>query len=384
MISTEQLVAALEELPARDRELLELSLCRGVPDEALAARFEVDEPEVARRRAATVERLSGLLDLEDAEDPDDLLNALLEPSNWPKTGARPTEGVPAADKPAPAPPPAAKPELLAARSRPRGSAEAPTFSRRRRLAPVAIAAGVLVVLGAAVGALTQFAGSGGEDSERHFVPAAAGTGQLERAASEKMPPGNVTATVRGRPVLFSRPGGGRRRVLGVRTEFESPRVFGVLRREGDWLAVQAPELENGQVGWLRADDAELASTAWSLHADLSRRSIEVRRNGRAVRRLKVAVGAPGNPTPKGRFSVTDKLKVTNPSSPYGCCVLALSGHQVDLPPDWPGGDRLAVHATRDLSSIGKPASLGCMRALPEQARWLIDTIPLGSPIFIEA
>ena len=66
------------------------------------------------------------------------------------------------------------------------------------------------------------------------------------------------------------------------------------------------------------------------------------------------------------------------------CVLALSGHQVDLPPDWPGGDRLAVHATRDVSSIGKPVSLGCMRTQSKQARWLIDTIPLGSPIFIGA
>jgi len=110
----------------------------------------------------------------------------------------------------------------------------------------------------------------------------------------------------------------------------------------------------------------------------------VRKNGRAVRRFKIAIGSPGHPTPKGRFSVTDKLRVTDPGSPYGCCVLALSGHQVKLPPDWPGGDRLAVHATRDVSSIGKRASLGCMRAQSKHARWLIDTIPLGSPIFVGA
>jgi lipoprotein-anchoring transpeptidase ErfK/SrfK len=103
-----------------------------------------------------------------------------------------------------------------------------------------------------------------------------------------------------------------------------------------------------------------------------------------VRSFSIAIGNPNNPTPKGRFSVTDKLKVTDSSSPYGCCVLALSGHQVDLPPDWPGGDRLAVHATHDLSSIGKPVSLGCMRTQSEQARWLINNIPLGSPLFVGA
>ncbi len=100
--------------------------------------------------------------------------------------------------------------------------------------------------------------------------------------------------------------------------------------------------------------------------------------------MPVAVGSRGHPTPEGRFSVTDKLKVTDPNSPYGCCVLALSGHQTKLPDDWPGGDRLAVHATTDVDSIGEPVSLGCMRVDVEQARWLIETIPLGAPIFIRA
>ena len=71
-------------------------------------------------------------------------------------------------------------------------------------------------------------------------------------------------------------------------------------------------------------------------------------------------------------------------SPYGCCVLALSGHQTQLPQGWPGGDRLAVHATSDLTSIGRPVSLGCMRAESDHARWLIETIPLGTPLFVRA
>lgn len=396
MISTEQLVAALEELAPRDRELLELSLRRRLSDEALATMLEVEEAEVARRRAATIERLSGLLDLQSGEDLGNVLKVLLEQRTWAEVGARPeVAAAPAADEPDPAPPAAVKPELRADSPRPADSADEPTPSRRRWLAPVAVAVGVIMVLAAGVGALTGSSGEpvgSGEDSRGAFVPAASGPGMAEASPSGpeqqlsgKKPSGNVTATVRGRPVLFSRPaGGGRRRVLTRRTEFDTPRVFGVVRRQGDWLAVQAPELENGRVGWLRVEGAKLYSSPWSLHADLSRKSIVVRRNGRAVRRFKIAIGSPGHPTPKGRFSVTDKLKVTDPGSPYGCCVLALSGHQVDLPPDWPGGDRLAVHATRDESSIGKPASLGCMRAQSKQARWLIDTIPLGSPVFVGA
>jgi hypothetical protein len=193
-----------------------------------------------------------------------------------------------------------------------------------------------------------------------------------------------TAQVR-RPVTLRRRPGGRARVrLAPRTEWKSPRIFGVVRRKGDWLAVQAAELRNGEVAWLAAEQAEMGCGRWSLHADLSKRTLHVKRDGRTVRRFAVAVGAPTNPTPRGRFSVTDKLRVTNGASPYGCCVLALTGHQVRLPEGWPGGDRLAVHATSDLSSIGRPASLGCLRTDSRRARWLIETIPLGAPVFVRS
>ena len=76
--------------------------------------------------------------------------------------------------------------------------------------------------------------------------------------------------------------------------------------------------------------------------------------------------------------------MTDPGSPYGCGVLALSGHQTDLPDYGPGGDRVAVHATSDQSSIGERVSLGCLRTHPFRARWLIETVPLGAPIFIRA
>ena len=65
-------------------------------------------------------------------------------------------------------------------------------------------------------------------------------------------------------------------------------------------------------------------------------------------------------------------------------MLALTGHQTTCPTDWPGGDRLAVHATADLESIGKPVSLGCMRVARSEARWLISKMPLGTPIFVRA
>ena len=100
--------------------------------------------------------------------------------------------------------------------------------------------------------------------------------------------------------------------------------------------------------------------------------------------MTVTIGGPRTPTPTGRFSVTDRLVVKDPSSPYGCCVLALTGHQTRLPPGWPGGDRLAVHANRDPATLGEARSFGCLRGDPGQVRWLVDRVPLGTPVFIRA
>jgi lipoprotein-anchoring transpeptidase ErfK/SrfK len=135
---------------------------------------------------------------------------------------------------------------------------------------------------------------------------------------------------------------------------------------------------------MRRSEARVDCSRWSLHADLSRRLLFVRRDGRTKRKMTVAIGRSGNPTPTGRFTITDKLKVTDSSSAYGCCVLALSGHQTRLPASWTGGDRLAVHATSDRASIGQAVSLGCLRAKEGQMRWLLETVPLGAPIFIRA
>ena len=123
---------------------------------------------------------------------------------------------------------------------------------------------------------------------------------------------------------------------------------------------------------------------WSLNADLSKRKLEVRHNGKTVRTMSIGVGRTDHPTPQGRFAVTDKLRVSDPGSPYGCCVLALTGHQTRLPQGWPGGDRLAVHATRDLSGLGKRVSLGCMRTDPRDTKWMMKRVPLGTPVFIES
>ena len=265
--------------------------------------------------------------------------------------------------------------------------------RQRMRAPLAWALGgtlgAALLFGAGFVGATVFGekesgrdSGGGPSMPRRFVPDRSGPLAAPFPSDPRTGACYTTATVRKPVKVHQRPRSRRTVRLAARTEWNSPRIFNVVRKRGGWLAVLAPELKNGEVGWMRARSAKLDCVRWSLHVDLSRRRLYVRKDGRTVRKYRIAVGTRRNPTPKGRFAVTDKLKVTDKGSPYGCCVLALTGHQDKLPRDWPGGDRLAVHATSDLTSIGKRSSLGCMRVKPKQAGWLIKTVPLGTPIFI--
>jgi lipoprotein-anchoring transpeptidase ErfK/SrfK len=190
------------------------------------------------------------------------------------------------------------------------------------------------------------------------------------------------ARVRASLGLSDRPGGPATGSVGATTEFGSAQVLGVAAQRGKWLGVVTSQRDNGRLAWVRRDRVSIARTRWSLHADLSKRTLTLRRNGRAVRRLKVAIGRPGSETPTGRFAITDKLPGTNYGPYYGCCILALSGHQPNTPPGWTGGNRLAIHGTDSPSTIGTPASAGCLRAADADLRVLMDKVPLGTPVFI--
>jgi hypothetical protein len=192
------------------------------------------------------------------------------------------------------------------------------------------------------------------------------------------------AVVHGTVGLSNRPGGRARLRVGAVTEFGSQRVMPVAARRGDWLGVVTTERPNNRLAWLRRGSRALRMrrTRRSLHADLSARTITLRKGGRRIHRLTVAIGRPGSETPTGRFAVTDKIAGSRFGPYYGCCILALSGHQTNLPPGWTGGNRLAIHGTDSPSTIGAAASAGCLRAGDGDLQVLMREVPLGTPVFI--
>ena len=192
------------------------------------------------------------------------------------------------------------------------------------------------------------------------------------------------AVVRGTVPLRERPNGRVVAHAGGRTEFGGPRAISVAAQRGPWLGVITSELPNGRLAWVNARNRALRvrRTAYSLHADLSERRLELRKGGRRIRRFTVAVGRPGSETPTGRFAVTDKLGGASYGPYYGCCILALNGHQPNLPAGWQGGNRLAIHGTNSPGTIGTAASAGCLRAADADLLTLVRRVPLGTPVSI--
>jgi len=158
----------------------------------------------------------------------------------------------------------------------------------------------------------------------------------------------------------------------------------VATRGARWLGVSDPALGNGRVGWIDAQSGGVtySRTRLDVEVDLSSRTLVVRRDGVAIRRATVGVGRLGSPTPTGHFAVTDKLSGPAYSAYYGCCILALSATQPNLPAGWTGGNRVAIHGTPSASDFGRAVSAGCVHAPEADLRYLMGHVPLGTPVFI--
>jgi hypothetical protein len=172
--------------------------------------------------------------------------------------------------------------------------------------------------------------------------------------------------------------------VGDRTDFDSIRVFWIEEVRGAWFGVPTPELPDGQLAWIRDDRfaLDVSQTHFWIDADVSDQRLELHHGNKLLDRFPVTVGSPSSPTPLGNYSVTDGLVGKGLGPWYGCCALALSGHQPNLPAGWIGGNRMAIHGTP--GAIGGATSHGCLRASDPDMISLFARVPLGAPVFIHA
>jgi lipoprotein-anchoring transpeptidase ErfK/SrfK len=160
-------------------------------------------------------------------------------------------------------------------------------------------------------------------------------------------------------------------------------ILSVTHRRGSWAAVTTFLVPNGRRTWVHVDRRTFAvrRTRWRLESDLSERTLTVLHGTEVVRTLRVAIGTRATPTPPGTYAVTDKLDGRRFGSSYGCCILALSGHQPKVRTG-PIDGRLAIHGTDRPDLVGARASQGCLRARDRDVRWLMRTVPVGTQLTI--
>jgi L,D-transpeptidase catalytic domain len=200
------------------------------------------------------------------------------------------------------------------------------------------------------------------------------------------PPHGAAVALAARPlhqtvVLRTGPRGNPLVRVGPRGPLGGPLVLGVVGVRGRWLEVTAEALPNGHFGWAEfGRDVGVHPVRWGLRASLSRRDLYVLRDGRIVRTIQVAIGAAGSPTPTGRFAVAEKL--TGPFGPaFGPRILVLTARQPRPPAGW--NTRITyyvgIHAG---AGRGAAVSAGCLHMDEPDVRYLMRTIPLGTPVLI--
>jgi lipoprotein-anchoring transpeptidase ErfK/SrfK len=264
-------------------------------------------------------------------------------------------------------------------------------SRRALLVSLAILVPAIpIAVGIAVGSQKPAAGSAATTAETitPAAPATAGTARASRVtpSAPAIPagPGALVALLRRSTDLRASPGGHLIARLRTKTEFGSPNMLWVVKHVPGWLGVMTPQAGNGRVAWIAQSATSLSRVSWELNVSLAARRLTVLEHGRVVERYTVAIGAPGAPTPTGRFAVTDRLVTSDPGGPYGCCILALTASAPHAIQGWTGGTRIAIHSSPETSSIGEAASHGCVRVTLPEGRWLLAHIPLGTPTLISS
>jgi hypothetical protein len=148
-----------------------------------------------------------------------------------------------------------------------------------------------------------------------------------------------------------------------------------------WVKVRIPALPVNATAWV--DRAALGGyTALDTHLviDLDRLTVKLYRAGRQVFTAPAGVGKPAWPTPKGHFSIRNKL--TDFASPmYGPLAFGTSARSPVLT-DWPGGGFIGIHGTDEPQLLPGRVSHGCVRLRNRDIVRLGKLMPIGTPVTI--
>jgi hypothetical protein len=148
-----------------------------------------------------------------------------------------------------------------------------------------------------------------------------------------------------------------------------------------WFDASLPVRPNGVRGFIAARDVDVLEVHTKIVVDLSERRLAFFKWGRKELEAPVAVGAPGTPTPTGRYYVNQRLLAADAGGPWGPAAIGISAFS-DVLQEWTQGGPIAIHGTNEPTSIGHAASHGCIRLQNGTLRRLFAATPAGTPVTI--
>jgi hypothetical protein len=193
---------------------------------------------------------------------------------------------------------------------------------------------------------------------------------------------NLLGPIRSKPSHEARTVG----KLRWNTEDGLPEVYVVLRSRLDdmervWLQIRVPGRPNGRTGWVREDQlSNLKTVRTHLTIDRGRLKATLRKRGRVIWTSRIGVGAPGTPTPGGRFWIRERLR--GDGAIYGPWAFGTSAYSDQLT-DWPGGGVVGIHGTNQPGLIPGRPSHGCIRVPNWNISKLAKLMPVGTPVRIK-
>jgi hypothetical protein len=169
------------------------------------------------------------------------------------------------------------------------------------------------------------------------------------------------------------------------TEDGFPEVYLLLRSHRDsrgrqWIQLRIPMRPNGRVGWVpRGALGDLRVSTSQIVVDRRHVRMYFYDRGRRLWSAPVGVGAPGTPTPAGRFWIRERFKILDRASGYWPYAFGTADYSTIS--EWPGGGVVGIHGPYyEASRIPGHISHGCIRLRTFDAAWLARHAGVGTPL----
>ena len=182
--------------------------------------------------------------------------------------------------------------------------------------------------------------------------------------------------------LFAAPGrvDPSHRVLTNPTSEGVPLAFLVRQVVGPWLEVQIAARPNGATAWIQRSTVLLRPERYRIEVRLSVHRLRLFSGRTVVATMPVAVGTPDSPTPTGHFFVDAKVRLTDPTGPYGAGQVSVTGFSNVYYSFGAGIGQIAIHGTDQPNLIGQGVSHGCIRLTNPEILRLLAIVPTGAPV----